>query len=106
MGKNKVSKTQGVEWLYLSMSSFNGSGYANKTDGETYATSYVQYKMWKKLPTHAQVALNNWDEAIQFGNQLCEAKDGHRPSDKNYKKFIDFCLGNKNITTPNTYKLF
>lgn len=98
----KKPKTNGIEWLYLSMSSFNGSGYANKTSPESYATSYVYYKYWKKLPEHAQVALDNWNDALVFGGILCDARDGREPTEKYMNKFISYCESQEalNINIP------
>ena len=106
MRRNKVNKTEGLEFLYLSMSSLNGSGYADKSSPLAYAESYVKYKMWKKKITHAQLALNNWEETLQFAEHLCNAKTGNQPNSKMYQKFIDYCAGNHTNYIPTTTKLF
>lgn len=81
-------KTQGLEWLYLSMASFNGSGYADKSSPETYLSSYRAYKRMKK-DIYAIGATHMFEiEARAFSEKLVDAQDaGHIPSKKAMAKF-------------------
>lgn len=85
-------KTTGTEWLYLSMASFNGSGYADKSSPDNYLQSYVMYKAWKKQ-SHAVLTTKQYPvEALYYAEQLCQANDaGHTPSDKARNSFQAFC---------------
>ena len=90
MGKRK-STTTGLEWLNLSMSSFNGSGYADKSTPETYVASYIGYKTWRKETDAVNLILDNKDYALYLGEHLCFARDaGHYPSQRNLNKFAKF----------------
>lgn len=84
----KQPKTQGLEWLYLSMASFNGSGYADKSTPETYLSSYRAYKRMKK-DVYAIGATYLFEvEAKAFSEKLINAADaGHTPSEKAMAKF-------------------
>lgn len=87
MSKRKP-KTFGTEWLYLSMASFNGSGYADKTSPKAYYQSYITYKSWKKDKKAVQLAKLHEIEALYFSDKLCQAAEaGHVPSEKAKKKF-------------------
>lgn len=81
-------KTTGLEWLYLSLASFNGSGYADKATPEQYIASYRAFKRWKK-DTYALRLLDDYPEfAYDQACRLVLARDaGHTPSTKNYAKF-------------------
>lgn len=50
MNKIRTPKTSGLEWLVLSLLSFNGSGYADMYDAESFLESYIAYKTAKKKP--------------------------------------------------------
>ena len=85
-------KIQGTEWLYLSMASFNGSGYADKSSPEHYYQSYVLYSAWKNRPNAVRLAKLYELEALSFSEKLCVAADpGHTPSEKNINNFAAFC---------------
>lgn len=87
--KKRVAKTTGLEWLILSISSFNGSGYADYTDVDSFINSYVAYKRWKKLPDQAQYADAN-REYIQEAVQTLLNRwhgGGHKPSAASLAKF-------------------
>jgi|SRR3990167_279221 len=99
MSKRKP-KTFGLEWLYLSMASFNGSGYADKATPENYVASYRAYKIWKKDKQAVQLIDENLDFAFQQATRLCLARDaGHTPSAKNFSKF-------KTYYNPDALELF
>lgn len=84
-------KTEGLEWLYLSLASFNGSGYADKSSPESYIESYVAFKRMKKIERAIDIVRANYDSAIYMAETLIHAKDaGHVPSEKNYEKFMQF----------------
>lgn len=92
MSKQKPAKTSGTEWLYLSMASFNGSGYADKSSPEAYVESYKLFKAWKKKPLAVQAAKQFSDEAHFFAEKLVEANPpGITPNQKNIDKFRRFC---------------
>lgn len=89
--KMKQPKTFGLEWLYLSLASFNGSGYADKSSPESYIESYVAFKRMKKIQNAVDIVRSNYDSAVFMAESLCRAKDaGHIPSKKNYDKFMEF----------------
>ncbi len=92
----KKPKTEGLERLWMSMAAINGTGYMDKSSGEAFASSYVMYKLWKKCDADAELALNNWDEAVTFGEKLCSANVSRKPSDKYQKKFLEFCVNGTN----------
>jgi hypothetical protein len=85
-----ASKSQGLDWLYRSMSAVNGVGYTDKSSPEAYAESYVKFKLWRSKPEEAQYALRNWEETLKFAEHLCNANDGLSPNAKNYSKFLEF----------------
>lgn len=81
-------KTQGLEWLYLSMASFNGSGYADKSSPEAYLSSYRAYKRMKKDVYAIGATFMFEVEAKMFSEKLVDAQDaGHTPSPKAMAKF-------------------
>jgi hypothetical protein len=90
----KQAKTTGLEWLYLSMASFNGSGYAIKHTPETYLDSYVAYKKWKKKKDSAvELVEGNREQAMFFAERLYKANpSGHVPKEKNIIKFMDYYI--------------
>ena len=89
----KQPKTKGLEWLYLSMASFNGSGYAIKHTPETYLESYIAYKKMKKQYDAVELAEAEIDVAIQYASKLYTAAPaGHTPSEKNRIKFMEFYI--------------
>ena len=91
MGK-RTPKTKGSEWLYLSIASFNGSGYADKSSPEAYVKSYMLFKAWKKQKEAVSLVKSMGIEAQTFAERLVEAHDaGHQPSDKNRVAFEAFC---------------
>ena len=90
----KQTKTTGLEWLYLSMASFNGSGYAIKHTPQTYLDSYIAYKKWKKQTKAVELALQEYESALYYAEKLhLAAPAGHTPSEKNRIKFMEFYIG-------------
>ena len=91
--KNKRQpKTEGLEWLFYSMSAFNGSGYANKDTAQDYYESYKMYKRWRKKLDAVRLAEVYEVEALTFSEKMLESVDVAPPSDKNlakYRLFID-----------------
>ena len=88
MSSKKKPKTSGLEWLYLSMASFNGSGYAEKFDAESYLHSYITYKEIKKDYTAVGLCRVHPGEALEFAAHLVAAKDAtRRPYGKTYEKY-------------------
>lgn len=90
MSKRKP-KTNGLEWLYLSLASFNGSGYADKNTPETYIASYLAYKKWKKDSYAIEQVEINTEFSLEQAERLCLANDaGHNPTDKKLSKFREY----------------
>lgn len=87
--KKKRPKTTGFEWLYHSVTAFNGSGYADYEDVDTYYESYVAYNTWKKRPDAVSLAELHRDDILPVIDHLLETSEGagRRPSDKNIAKF-------------------
>ena len=89
----KQAKTNGLEWLYLSMASFNGSGYAIKHTPQTYLDSYIAYKKWKKQHQAVELTLNELETAYMYAQKLHTASPaGHIPTEKNRVKFMEFYI--------------
>ena len=84
-------KTSGLEWLELSMASFNGSGYADKYDAQSYVDSYIAFKTMKR-DNYALGIIEKFPTApMGFAVELVHANEaGHRPSEKQMKKFRKF----------------
>lgn len=90
MSKRKP-QTNGLEWLYLSLASFNGSGYADKATPENYIASYLAYKQWKKDSYAIQQVKDNIDFSLEQSERLCQARSaGHNPTSKNRLKFSQY----------------
>lgn len=89
--ENKVSKpakTSGAEWLYLSMASFNGSGYAIKNSPEEYVASYKAYNMLRKREKHLNTLDQFPEEAMFYATALVDAKDSEKiPGGKKQEAF-------------------
>lgn len=84
-------KTKGLEWLNLSMASFNGSGYADKSSAVAYIESYVAFKRLKKQWEAVEILKRHYNEATTIAEYLLDAAEaGHTPSEKNYQKFWEF----------------
>lgn len=95
MSKRKP-KTNGLEWLYLSLASFNGSGYADKATPETYIASYLAYKRMKKDNYAIEQLTQNIEFSLEQSERLCEARSaGHIPTTKNKLKFSKYYDPNK-----------
>lgn len=84
----RTPKTDGVEWLYHSMTAFNGSGYADKATPENYVASYTAYKKWKKQLDAIELVKQNPEVAYELACKLVFARDaGHTPSERNMARF-------------------
>lgn len=84
----RTPKTQGIEWLYLSMASFNGSGYADKTSPGHYIASYRAYKRMKKDAYAVGMVDLEKETALEFASKLVDAAEpGHTPSENSLRKF-------------------
>lgn len=89
----KKAKTEGLEWLGHSLTSFNGSGYADKTSAEAYLVSYIEYKSWKKDHKALDLVNKHQIEALSISEHMLNAKDaGHIPSKRNLKKLEQFLI--------------
>lgn len=92
MGKGiiiKKYKTSGLQWLELSIISFNGSGYADRNSGEEFIQSYIDYKNWKNKPDQARLAEQYYHAILPLAENLLEAiyPTSHKANEKNYHKF-------------------
>ena len=86
--KKRPPKTNGAEFLYLSMASFNGSGYAVKNSPEEYVASYRAYNIWRKRTEHLDTLESYPEEAMFYATALVDAKDAPKiPNEKNQAKF-------------------
>jgi hypothetical protein len=85
-------KTTGGEWLYMSMASFNGSGYADKSSAQHYIESYRAYKMMKKHHQAINTLNVHQEEALLFAEKLASdsVDSKYEPSEKNLRKFHQF----------------
>lgn len=91
MSRNKQFKTSGADWLWHSMAAFNGSGYADKYDAQTYIDSYRAYKTMRKDAEALRLLTNYQDYAQAYAEKLCMANDAsHKPSEKGWAKFQKF----------------
>jgi len=86
--RKRPLKTTGAEFLYLSMASFNGSGYAVKNSPEEYVASYRAYNIWRKRIEHLETLDSYPEEAMFFAVALVDAKNSpKKPNEKNQAKF-------------------
>lgn len=105
---HKIAKTSGLEFITLSLMSFNGSGYADMNDPDSYIDSYIAYKQMKKLHDQANSAVYYREELLPTISNLLEKTTGasHQPSDKNIIKFSKFYKPAKNWIQQNNLTLF
>ena len=83
--------TSGIEWLSLSMASFNGSGYADKQSPEHYVASYKAYKTMKRDNYALEMLGCEPDMALNLAKRLVNANDaGRTPSKKAMAKFSKY----------------
>jgi len=84
----RCPKTNGIDWLCLSLASFNGSGYADKTTPETYIASYLAFKKWKKELEAISLVNEYMEYSLEQAERLCMARDpSHTPNDKKKAEF-------------------
>ena len=90
MGR-RTPKTTGLEWLYHSMTAFNGSGYADKSSAEDYYSSYICYKAWRKDEQAVKLVRQYQIEAMTIAEKMLQANDaGRQPNQKSLDKFNNF----------------
>ena len=71
------------------MAAFNGSGYADKANGETFLHSYTLYNKMRKRDSALEIIETFPEEAMEFAERLAKAKDpGRTPTSKFYKRYI------------------
>ncbi len=89
----KIPKTQGLEWLTLSIIAFNGSGYADRETGVDFLDSYIAYKQWKNKPEAVRLANQYYNTVLPLCEGLLPAiyETSHKASEKNYQKYLKFC---------------
>lgn len=89
MQKRKKSKTTGATWLYHSMAAFNGSGYADKTDAETFLASYMVYNQLKNRFHAIEIVGSYPEQALEYAEHLAAASEpGRKPTSRFYDKFV------------------
>jgi hypothetical protein len=88
----KAQTTTGYEHILLSVISFNGSGYADMNDAETFLDSYIAYSKWKGREEHVRDAQAWYNELLVDVDALLERTDGasRLPSEKNLRKFAGY----------------
>jgi len=89
---SRKPKTQDLEWLVLSLMSFNGSGYADMSSAEGYLDSYIKYKTMRKKTEAVLLARRYHDAVIPTIDELL-AKTygaGRVPSNKKRAQFDNF----------------
>ena len=84
----KTYKTTGLNWLELSIISFNGSGYANRTNAEAFIQSYIDYKDWKRKPEAVKLANKYYHSVLPLAEHLLPSQPNHVANAKNYQKFL------------------
>lgn len=87
----KTYKTQGLEWLEHSMTSFNGSGYADRYDIDSFIDSYKAYAKWKGRYMAQQLAETHaFDIRAKVFDLLQGLGPSHTPSTKKLEQFKTF----------------
>lgn len=88
---SKKYKTQGLDWLLLSLASFNGSGYANKFSAHEYLDSYEIFKTLKNDTKALELLRIYRVEAYERAFDLLEARDANRtPNQKMLNKMQSY----------------
>lgn len=89
---SRKPKTQGLEWLTLSIIAFNGSGYADRESAKAFMSSYIQYNSWKHRYEAVRLANDFYYSVLPLAESLLPAfsETTHKPSKKNYQKFVEF----------------
>jgi hypothetical protein len=89
---SRKRKTSGTEFMILSVSAFNGSGYADYTSTEDYIDSYVKYKQWRGKPQDAMQADANRELLRPFVDNLLATSygAGRTPALKRLEAFKNF----------------
>lgn len=88
----KQPKTAGLEWLIHSLSSFNGSGYADMDSPEAFLESYSSYKGMKKQSDAVRLAQIYKPEAIIVLRELLDRTYGasRYPSQDRFVEFESY----------------
>lgn len=87
-----MAKTSGFTWLELSLTSFNGSGYADMSSAGAFLDSYRAYKLWKGKNEAVMLLDEYWQSALVVAEALVKYSDGagHVPNYNNWKAFNNF----------------
>lgn len=77
-------KTEGLEWLIHSLMAFNGSGYADMYDADSFIDSYIAYKTIKKKLEAVRLAQMYRDTVFPTIQELLDKTLGasRQPSQK------------------------
>lgn len=100
--KSKKPKTQGLEWLCLSFTAFNGSGYQDMSTPEAFVQSYIDYNAWKNRKDAVELAIEYKEELYNLACHLIESSSGagREPSKKGLKKFNEFKNKQSELSKP------
>lgn len=92
----KAPKTHGLTWLEHSLTAFNGSGYADRTNPEKYVDSYIIYKLWKRKPEAAELARQYYQVLLPLAEHFIATSEGagkgFTPSARQHARFEAFKL--------------
>jgi len=88
----KQPKTTDLEYLILSVNSFNGSGYADMDSPESFLASYVDYKRMKNKPDALLLVKRYRSEILEVIDTLLlnTYGAGRKPSQANMDRFQNF----------------
>jgi len=88
----KTPKTEGLEFLTLSIIAFNGSGYADRESPEAFLDSYIAYSQWKRREKSVSLANTYYYAVLPLCEKLLPAvyESSHKASKKNYNKYLEF----------------
>lgn len=86
--RKRVPKTSGLTWVEHSLTAFNGSGYADRTDSRKYLDSYIDYNSWKKRTEAVRLAKEFYVPLLSLAEHLIETSHPTKqPSVKGWSKF-------------------
>lgn len=87
----KKRKLEDYLWLEASMNSFNGSGYADRTNAQTFMSSYLAYQMFRGREYGQLMADKYWQAGLEYAEFL--VSEGNEPAMiPNYRNFKEFSL--------------
>jgi hypothetical protein len=82
-------KLEEYDWLEASLTSFNGSGYADRRSAGQFMDSYLAYQQWKKREYGIKMADKYWGAGLTVAVALISNSEG--PSRvPTYRKLSEF----------------